>query len=109
MSATVNPEIELFEANGGIAVHPTCASIYASTSNVLKAVAVDRATGSLSPLSTFVRNINSLALDPSGKFLYGASGVVQVFQLDPDTGAMLLETVAAFQAGVLPIAIIVIP
>lgn len=50
-----------------------------------------------------------MALDPSGKFLYATLGVVHVLQLDPDTGAMMLETVSTFEAGFLPNAIVVIP
>lgn len=67
--------IELREPTFGIAVHPSSESIYVTTSNVVRAVAVDRATGSFSPLNTFVQGPRWVALDPSGKFLYATLGV----------------------------------
>lgn len=101
--------VVLNEPSIGIAVHPSCESVYV-TSRVLQAAAVDRATGSLSPLNQVESGGSFLAMDPSGRFLYvGSGGAVQVFHIDLTSGSMMIETLSSFGIGGGLDGIIVVP
>ena len=101
--------VGLTEPSIGIAVHPSCESIYV-TSRFVQAAAVDRATGSLSPLNQVESSVSFLAMDPSGRFLYvGAGGFVDVFHIDLTSGSMMIETLSSFGIGGGLDGIIVVP
>lgn len=87
-----------------IAIDPAGRFVYVANqiSDDVSAFVIDRDTGELAPLADapFLINAGSIAIHPTGQFLYAAGGRnIAAFVIDADTGALTRVPGSSFEAG----------